>query len=38
MGTLGLDVVAGAKLAAAENYGDWYRDPWGWPELFVENI
>jgi hypothetical protein len=38
VGTLGLDLVAGTKLAAAENYGDWYRDPWGWPELSVENV
>jgi len=30
----GLDLPGGAKLAAAEMYGDWYRDPWGWPELF----
>ncbi len=33
MPNLGLDLVGGAKLAAAEQYGDWYRDPWGWPEL-----
>lgn len=41
MPNLGLDLVGGAKLAAAERYGDWYRDPWGWPELavpFVETL
>lgn len=38
VGTLGLEVAAGAKLAAAENYGDWYRDPWGWPELLARNV
>lgn len=30
---LGLDLRAGSKLALAEMYGDWYRDPWGWPEF-----
>lgn len=30
---LGLDFVAGSGLAKLELYGDWYRDPWGWPEL-----
>ncbi len=33
MYTLGLDLGAGASLAATEMYGDWYRDPWAWPEL-----
>ncbi|UGU29880.1 RNA-directed DNA polymerase [Mycolicibacterium smegmatis] len=33
MGTLGLDLEAGRHLAATELYGDWYRDPWGWPEI-----
>lgn len=33
---LGLDIPGGARLAAAEKYGDWYRDPWGWPELSVK--
>jgi hypothetical protein len=38
---LRLDLAAGALLAAAEMYGDWYRDPWSWPELgaqFVESL
>jgi hypothetical protein len=30
---LGLDVIGGARLALLEMYGDWHRDPWGWPEL-----
>jgi hypothetical protein len=30
---LGLDLAKGAALARQEMYGDWYRDPWGWPEL-----
>jgi len=30
---LGLDVAAGCKVAIDEMYGDWYRDPWGWPEF-----
>ncbi|PSK67452.1 hypothetical protein B0E53_00571 [Micromonospora sp. MH33] len=29
---LGLDLVKGCGLALAEMYGDWYRDPWAWPE------
>jgi hypothetical protein len=33
MANLGLDIAGGAKLAASERFGDWYRDPWGWPEL-----
>lgn len=39
--TYGLDLVEAAHLAESENYGDWYRDPWGWPELrpaFIETI
>jgi hypothetical protein len=28
----GIDIAKGCKLAIAEMYGDWYRDPWGWPE------
>jgi hypothetical protein len=28
----GLDVAKGAAMAQKEQYGDWYRDPWGWPE------
>lgn len=41
MTNYGLDLVDAAHLAESENYGDWYRDPWGWPELrpsFVETI
>ncbi len=30
---LGIDIKAGSDLAIAEMYGDWYRDPWGWPEM-----
>jgi hypothetical protein len=30
---LGLNLPGAAALAATEMYGDWYRDPWGWPEL-----
>jgi hypothetical protein len=29
----GLDLGAGATLAKSEMYGDWYRDPWAWPEF-----
>jgi len=35
---LGLDLPAGAAFAAAEMYGDWYRDPWGWPELTPQAV
>ncbi|MEV1109379.1 RNA-directed DNA polymerase [Micromonospora sp. NPDC049751] len=37
---LGLDFEAGCKVAIDEMYGDWYRDPWGWPEFqwFSKNI
>lgn len=31
--SFGLDLKAGCDLALAEMYGDWYRDPWGWPEF-----
>ncbi|MFI7279694.1 RNA-directed DNA polymerase [Micromonospora chersina] len=30
---LGLNLAAGCKVAIDEMYGDWYRDPWGWPEF-----
>ncbi|MCI2957195.1 reverse transcriptase domain-containing protein [Agromyces atrinae] len=33
MSELGLDLIEGAKVANRDKYGDWYRDPWGWPEL-----
>lgn len=29
----GLDLETGAKLWKQEIFGDWYRDPWEWPEL-----
>src|SRR5437016_1961269 len=29
----GLDVAARARICIKELYGDWYRDPWGWPEF-----
>ena len=28
-----MDIAAGAELAAVEMARDWYRDPWGWPEI-----
>ncbi len=33
MSNLGLDLSRGLQLFAQEKYGDWYRDPWGWPEF-----
>lgn len=36
MAHLGLDIVAGAKIVKTEQFGDWYRDPWGWPETTPE--
>ena len=30
--TFGLDIAAGVALWTDELYGDWYRDPWAWPE------
>lgn len=36
MAFLGLDIVAGAKIVKSEQFGDWYRDPWGWPETTHE--
>lgn len=41
MAKWGIDLVAGAKVVNAEKYGDWYRDPWGWPEFsdqFVKTL
>ncbi|KAA6217441.1 reverse transcriptase domain-containing protein [Streptomyces filamentosus] len=29
----GLDAKRAADICQTEMYGDWYRDPWGWPEL-----
>lgn len=28
-----LDVLQAKKNVESEFYGDWYNDPWGWPEL-----
>lgn len=33
MDNLGLDLAGGQTLLKLELYGDWYKDPWGWPEL-----
>ncbi len=38
MTALGLDLVEAAKVAKSETYGEWYRDPWGWPELSAEFV
>lgn len=27
-----LDLESAARIVESEKYGDWYRDPWGWPE------
>lgn len=32
----GLDIEAAASVLRSELYGDWYRDPWGWPEFREE--
>ncbi|MEU4826016.1 RNA-directed DNA polymerase [Actinomadura sp. NPDC023710] len=37
MSSQGLDIAAGIDLARQEMYGDWFRDPWGWPELTAIN-
>ncbi|NKI40227.1 RNA-directed DNA polymerase [Streptomyces physcomitrii] len=29
----GLDAKKAAEICRTEMYGDWYRDPWAWPEL-----
>lgn len=37
----GIDLELGAKVVNGEKYGDWYRDPWGWPEFsepFVKSL
>lgn len=31
--SFGLDAKKAADICQTEMYGDWYRDPWGWPEL-----
>lgn len=42
MASLGLDLEQARQLSVLEIYGDWYRDPWGWPEVldpsFIANI
>lgn len=42
MASFGLDLQSARQLSAMELYGDWYRDPWGWPEVltvdFVANL
>ncbi|WP_120004368.1 RNA-directed DNA polymerase [Nesterenkonia muleiensis] len=32
MAHLGLDLIKASEILTSEKYGDWYRDPWGWPE------
>ncbi|MFJ4102833.1 reverse transcriptase domain-containing protein [Amycolatopsis japonica] len=34
MSNFGLDAAAGLMLWQEETYGDWYRDPWDWPECW----
>ncbi|WP_458112126.1 RNA-directed DNA polymerase [Arthrobacter sp. R1-13] len=41
MAKWGIDLQHGAKVVNGEKYGDWYRDPWGWPEFseqFVKTL
>ncbi|CAM3377964.1 reverse transcriptase domain-containing protein [Mycobacterium colombiense] len=38
MAKFGLDLNSGRELAAKELYGDWYRDPWGWPEILSKEF
>ncbi|GAA4266182.1 RNA-directed DNA polymerase [Frondihabitans peucedani] len=33
MNFFGMDLAEAARLVESEIFGDWYRDPWGWPEL-----
>ena len=33
-----MSISEAAKVTNSEKYGDWYRDPWGWPELSHEYI
>lgn len=35
MASFGLDLESARQLSAMELYGDWYRDPWGWPEVLT---
>lgn len=35
---LGLNISAAARALKSEQYGGWYRDPWGYPELNPEFI
>lgn len=34
----GMDLSRAARMLAQENHGDWYADPWGWPELSIEVV
>jgi Reverse transcriptase (RNA-dependent DNA polymerase) len=36
--TFGLNLEGARELAAMELYGDWYRDPWGWPEVLSKDF
>lgn len=41
MAFLGLDIEVASAVLSAERFGDWYRDPWGWPESspsFAKNL
>ncbi|WP_181439599.1 RNA-directed DNA polymerase [Curtobacterium sp. MCBD17_032] len=38
MSHLGMDFADAARLVESEIFGDWYRDPWGWPELRVSEM
>ncbi|MGV0797173.1 RNA-directed DNA polymerase [Mycolicibacterium elephantis] len=38
MASLGLDLEQARQLSAMEIYGDWYRDPWGWPEVLTPSF
>lgn len=31
--SFGLDAKKAAEICITEMFGDWYRDPWAWPEL-----
>lgn len=34
----GIDLAAGQQLVRQESFGDWYKDPWGWPELTRQDL